>query len=560
MEDITIEALIAQRRVVTTADLLTPTNDYMVVGVYQNGTSKSRGDGTSYKNYVISIAELLGGGAAYTASNGISLVGLDFQLTSQNISQFVNNSGYLTAATVGNVAWKLDGNTVGSEKFLGTIDNFALPFRVNNNEVMRITNDAAGSTRFYFNQTTNLHGSNSGIQYSSDGTSPNRSQIRFNLYGANTGAPGVTGFKSRGATIGSTLSVLPGDNLFRITSIGVSGNDTSINLASLIDVRVNQVFVGHVSTDFVVALNSNAGVMTERLYVTSEGNVGIGTVVPTATIHGVGSDTTSGNFALKLENSLLAELFYVRNDGAVSSRNGYWQNGFKVIDILTATINTTVWSGNFPTVGGSRNTLIGGNDTGTAIVSGSYNSVFGDFTTVGDISGSRNLIWGNGSGSGITSGNSNILFGGSSNAGTLNAQIGFNAICSAANEVVFGNKDLAIYDSFVYGVGQYSTTAYGTGRTLTFGPTTREVTGDVDGPAIYRTWRFRGSQGTGTEHGGDIVFAVAPGGITGTAVNPLVDKLTIKGNGNINMASLPVSAVGLVAGDIWNNAGVLTIV
>lgn len=280
MEDVTIESLIAQDRVVTTTDLSNPANDYMIVGVYQNGTNKMKGNGTSYKNYVISIAELLGGGSAYTASNGVVLIGNDFQLASQNISQFINDSGYLTAATVKASAWAPDGNGFASEKFLGTLNNFALPFRVNNNEVMRITTDAAGSTRLYINQTTNLHGSNSGIQYSSDGTSPNRSQIRFNLYGANTGAPGITGFKSRGATIGSTLSVLPGDNLFRITSIGVSGNNSSINLASLIDVRVNQVFAGHVSTDFVVALNSNAGVMTERLYVTSEGDVGIGTSLP----------------------------------------------------------------------------------------------------------------------------------------------------------------------------------------------------------------------------------------------------------------------------------------
>lgn len=33
------------------------------------------------------------------------------------------------------VFWKLDGNTVGSEKFIGTIDNFAFPVRVNNTEV-----------------------------------------------------------------------------------------------------------------------------------------------------------------------------------------------------------------------------------------------------------------------------------------------------------------------------------------------------------------------------------------------------------------------------------------
>jgi hypothetical protein len=379
MEDITIESLIAQKRVVTTTDLLNPINDYMVVGVYQNGTSKSRGDGTSYKNYVISIAELLGGGAAYTASNGISLVGNDFRLTSNNISQFTNDSGYLlpaaltpylTSATAAltyqpigayltaSTGWVLDGNTVGSEKFLGTIDNFALPFRVNNNEVLRITDDAAGSTRFYFNANTNLHGSNSGIQYSSDGTSPNRSQARFNLYGANTGAPGITGFKSRGATIGSTLSVLPGDNLFRITSIGVSGNDTSINLASLIDVRVSTVLVGHIATDFVVALNSIAGVMTERLYVNSEGDVGMGTSTPTARLQIIGASSTNADYALKVYNST-TPVFEVRNDGLVGV------GGVNPFTSYKFHIQTSVANDGLQVIGGGIGTLTLGADTDT---------------------------------------------------------------------------------------------------------------------------------------------------------------------------------------------------
>jgi hypothetical protein len=60
MEDTTIESLIAQKRVVKRTDLLDPTNDYIVVGVYQNGTNKSKGDGTSYKNYALALSEIAG--------------------------------------------------------------------------------------------------------------------------------------------------------------------------------------------------------------------------------------------------------------------------------------------------------------------------------------------------------------------------------------------------------------------------------------------------------------------------------------------------------------------
>lgn len=47
-------------------------------------------------------------------------------------------------------------------------------------------------------------------------------------------------------------------------------------------------------------------------------NVGIGTIAPTATIHGKGIDATSSNYALKVDNSASSALLYVRNDGIVS--------------------------------------------------------------------------------------------------------------------------------------------------------------------------------------------------------------------------------------------------
>jgi len=115
MEKTTIENLVANRRIVTTLDLINPINDYVVVGIYQEGTNQYRGDGTSYKDYAISIAELLGGGSVYTGSNGIALVGNDFQFASQNISQFTNDSGYITSAAIpitNNVIPKGNGTSI----------------------------------------------------------------------------------------------------------------------------------------------------------------------------------------------------------------------------------------------------------------------------------------------------------------------------------------------------------------------------------------------------------------------------------------------------------------
>lgn len=56
---------------------------------------------------------------------------------------------------------------------------------------------------------------------------------------------------------------------------------------------------------------------TERLYLASGGNVGIGTTSITARLHIQGIDSTSSNFALKVGNSTGGTIFNIRNDGNV---------------------------------------------------------------------------------------------------------------------------------------------------------------------------------------------------------------------------------------------------
>jgi len=46
-------------------------------------------------------------------------------------------------------------------------------------------------------------------------------------------------------------------------------------------------------------------------------NVGIGTITPTAKLHIKGTDSTSSNYSLKIDNSASSPLLYVRNDGNV---------------------------------------------------------------------------------------------------------------------------------------------------------------------------------------------------------------------------------------------------
>ena len=107
-----------------------------------------------------------------------------------------------------------------------------------------------------------LHGSNAGIQQAS--ARANRAQLRVNQYGANTGYPGITGFKSRGATIGSLAAVAVGDGIFRATAIGVCP-DNAIPLSGLLTFYVESVAPTYISTSFEIELNPPEGPTNGRV-------------------------------------------------------------------------------------------------------------------------------------------------------------------------------------------------------------------------------------------------------------------------------------------------------
>ena len=138
MNIVNIQSLIAADVIATLADI-NPATCFIQGAAFQAGNRKiNSANANSYKPFVISIADLIaGGGVAYTGSNGITLVGNDFQFTSQNISQFTNDSGYITAAG----AWVPGGNTFGILSRLGTLDNFDLPIYTNGTEKLRLTTD-----------------------------------------------------------------------------------------------------------------------------------------------------------------------------------------------------------------------------------------------------------------------------------------------------------------------------------------------------------------------------------------------------------------------------------
>jgi hypothetical protein len=154
------------------------------------------------------------------------------------------------------------------------------------------------TTGFVFiGATVQLHGSNSRMQLSS--IISNGSQYRANQYGANTGAPGISTFKSRGATVGSLAGIIAGDVLFRATCVGVAPDNASIPLAAFITIQVPSGFVpagqAWAPSEYELQLVPLAGPINSRRVVFKVGSEG-----DTQTLRGVragGKDTTPATIA-----------------------------------------------------------------------------------------------------------------------------------------------------------------------------------------------------------------------------------------------------------------------
>lgn len=143
-----ISSLISKGKIVKTVDI-DPDNDYAIVQKWRAGNRKRGADLDAYESFAIPLSELLGGGTTYTGSNGIVIIANDIQLASNNISQFTNDSGYLTVSGIPTIAWAPDGNSFGTLRGLGTNDTFDLPIVTDGNEVARF--DVNG--HFVINQT-----------------------------------------------------------------------------------------------------------------------------------------------------------------------------------------------------------------------------------------------------------------------------------------------------------------------------------------------------------------------------------------------------------------------
>lgn len=90
-------------------------------------------------------------------------------------------------------------------------------------------------------------------------------------------------------------------------------------------------------------LNNVSGLTALKL--DSGGNVGIYQTSPTARLHAKGSDSTSSNYALKVDNSSSSPLLHVRNDGNVGIGTSLPTSKLQVVGLPTYANNAAAITG-----------------------------------------------------------------------------------------------------------------------------------------------------------------------------------------------------------------------
>jgi len=396
----------------------------------------------------------------------------------------------------------------------------------------------------------------------------------------------------------------------RLTNQVGQGNSISFQLSNASNALATYGAVGAEIVDntagaqdgslFFYATN-NASLNKVAVIEGATGNMGVGILTAIdARMHIKGSGNTSGTYSVKAQDSGSNINFYVRDDGAVNSRLGYWCQDEKIL-YYGATSKTNIFagygSGNLTQTGNNNSaygssTLISLTDgfqnsafgvySGTAVTSGINNTGFGFETNKAVNTGNNNVSLGSSANVSTTSGSNNIVIGCSSDVGQTGSQniaigcfishtgatnysssiaIGHLAVTTASNQFVMGSPTAKINNMW-FSQGQVGVAGNGSLSAVSF-TVTGIVAGSSNEPASNGIIYWDGAAGTGTGVGGDLVWRVAMPGSTGSAINAMVTKMTLSGTtGSLVLAAgttagAPLNITAGVApsspvdGDIW---------
>ena len=346
-------------------------------------------------------------------------------------------------------SWMLDGNTVGVEKYFGTNDDFSIPLYTNGTAIGILTNTG----RLGIGTQTPT----SKISASANDFTAFITSLRYET--GSTKPAGFYGLKANG----SDSSPLPITQRDEISEFGALGYHNG----SAFSTQKNGNAVFYAAEDFTTTnrgtsfkIGTSPIGTTSVVYnfgVDSEGNtsMGITGLNPTARLHVQGVDSTSANYALKVDNSASAPLLYVRNDGKTGVNIAIPLNAFSVNGDIEITSNSNTLKFNNATIlavsqgVGETNIMLGRSATGTDSGNGGFIAIGGDSQStdnsisIGLLANNSNAIDSIAIGRSATANGAvrGIAIGRNANAGFSNSfALGFNTTTTGANQFIYGGS------------------------------------------------------------------------------------------------------------------------
>jgi hypothetical protein len=294
----------------------------------------------------------------------------------------------------------------------------------------------------------------------------------------------------------------------------VQGGETKKVTAKAISELGGAVSIGQ------VAFGTAAGVIGGDAGLTWDNvnkSLGVGTSTPTARLHVQASGALSSDIAFRVRNSANnLDIIRAQGDGSVFVGQG------------AGNVNT-----------GANNTANGvfslqNNTTGSSNTANGRSALLSNTTGASNTANGVNALQGNTTGTGNTANGVNALF--SNTTGANNTANGVTALFNNTN---------------------------GSGNTANGVNAGRFIADNTTANSITNNSVFLGSESKplANNQTNQIVIghnAIGNGSNTVTLGNTSIIKTFLRGT--INAGNLPTSATGLVAGDIWNDAGTLKIV